>query len=239
MFEQHIITDQDRRAHSEGKIAISPNYKAGHDPYLSITSNNSVGWLSVRVAGNISVQVVINITNIAKGQPNRTHWQQYNQLAEECSQQDFSLLQVFKSPIVKIKMIDLKSKKKKAIVFHFHVPYTDPRGCYYVLLKGKCWVGLLFNSWASASVCVSSCHSPSDRTQCVCASVCTRLWKRVRSLSPDEYFDRLPHINKISSISLSLVRVPGLQSSLLLLPSFSSSRWPSASLFFCNCITCC
>lgn len=38
VFEQHIITDQERRAHSEGKIAISVNYKAGYDPYLSLTS---------------------------------------------------------------------------------------------------------------------------------------------------------------------------------------------------------
>lgn len=64
MFEQHIITDQDRRAHSKGKIAISLNYKAGHDPYLSLTSNNSVGRLSVGVAGKIiSVQVEINNTS--------------------------------------------------------------------------------------------------------------------------------------------------------------------------------
>lgn len=63
MFEQHIITDQDRRAHSEGKIAISLNYKAGHDPYLIVTSNNSVGWLSVGEAGNITpAQVEINST---------------------------------------------------------------------------------------------------------------------------------------------------------------------------------
>lgn len=40
MFEQHIITDEDRRAHCEGKIAISLNYKAGRDPYLIVTSNN-------------------------------------------------------------------------------------------------------------------------------------------------------------------------------------------------------
>lgn len=60
MFEQHIITDQDRRAHSEGKIAISLNYKAGHDPYLSLTSNNSAGRLSAGVAGKIiSVQVAL------------------------------------------------------------------------------------------------------------------------------------------------------------------------------------
>lgn len=45
MFEQHIITDQDSRAHSEGKIAISPNYKAGHDPYLSFSSNNC--WMTL------------------------------------------------------------------------------------------------------------------------------------------------------------------------------------------------
>lgn len=64
MFEQHIITDQDRRAHSEGKIAISLNYKAGHDPYLSLTSNNSAGRLSAGVAGKIiSVQVALSSTS--------------------------------------------------------------------------------------------------------------------------------------------------------------------------------
>lgn len=48
MFQQHIITDQDRRGHSEGKIAISLNYKAGCDPYLSVTSNNSLlEWLAI------------------------------------------------------------------------------------------------------------------------------------------------------------------------------------------------
>lgn len=62
MFEQHIITDHDRRAHSEGKIAISLNYKAGNDPYLSVTSNNLLDD-SVEVAGNIFlVQVEINNT---------------------------------------------------------------------------------------------------------------------------------------------------------------------------------
>lgn len=45
MFEQHIITDQERRAHSEGKIAISLNYKAGYDPFLSLTSKPYAGLL--------------------------------------------------------------------------------------------------------------------------------------------------------------------------------------------------
>lgn len=44
------------------------------------------------------------------------------------------------------------------------------------------------------------------------------------ALPPDEHSDHHPHTNKISFISLPLVRVQGLQSSFLLLPSLSSSR---------------
>lgn len=40
---------------------------------------------------------------------------------------------------------------------------------------------------------------------------------------PDEHSSYLSHINKISSISLLLARAPGLQSSFLILPCFSSS----------------
>lgn len=61
MSEQHIITDQDRRAHSEGKIAISPNYKADYDPYLSLTSKKK----TVEVAGNnVFIQVQMNTSNM-------------------------------------------------------------------------------------------------------------------------------------------------------------------------------
>lgn len=61
VFEQHIIIDQDRRAHSEGKIAISLNYKAAHDPYLSVTLNKSLAALDKI----ISVAVLI-LTTILK-----------------------------------------------------------------------------------------------------------------------------------------------------------------------------
>lgn len=125
--------------------------------------------------------------------------------------------------------------------FHFYEVYTHPCGCYYVLLNDKCWVGLLCNSWASASVCVQlSCTHIHTATHTQAGfslpvnSVSIQLWRRFLSLWPDEHSSYLPHTNKISSISFALARAQGLQSSFLLLLSFSSSPWCYCPLFFCN-----
>lgn len=158
MFEQHIITDQDRRAHSEGKIAISLNYKAGHDPYLSITSNNSVG-----LAGNISIQVEINNTNKAKG-PITVHQQQYNQLAEVYFRRRFKFSQGSKSQTLKI-------KAPSFFIFMNHTPIpTD----------------VIMRFWMT-SVVLDLCAAVDCEPVCVCvrpAVICSHTHKTIVCLHP-------------------------------------------------------